>query len=347
MTRSFLCYDAPGSVLLQREPLPDCGPDQVRVDVRRSLISVGSELLVLAGKAPAGERLDDSIDALRGGATYPLRYGYACVGVVEETGSAVRTVRAGERVFAFHPHASSIVVPEGDVIPVPADLSDGSAVLYPAMETALTFAHDGAPLPGEAVLVVGLGLVGQLLLFLLTMGGAALVVGVDWDPARREATAAFLPGPCEIRSSIESAAVLARSTGVDHPDYPGFDVVFETSGNPEALNAAIGAAGFEGTLIVGSWYGRKRASLDLGGRFHRGRLTLRSSQVSTIAGAVSARWTRRRRTSAAWRFLRDERIGRIETHTVSLAHAPALYRDLAAGRRDATAYTITYDEERP
>ena len=62
--------------------------------------------------------------------------------------------------------------------------------------------------------------------------------------------------------------------GADPEDPAGFDLIYELSGAPAALNDAIAAAAFDGRIVVGSWYGAKPATLDLGRRFHRGRVRL-------------------------------------------------------------------------
>ena len=75
----------------------------------------------------------------------------------------------------------------------------------------------------------------------------------------------------------------------------GADLAYELSGAPAALDAAIAAASYDSRVVIGSWYGSKRASLDLGGRFHRSRIRLISSQVSTLAPELTGRWTKARR----------------------------------------------------
>ena len=58
-----------------------------------------------------------------------------------------------------------------------------------------------------------------------------------------------------------------------------------SSGNPAALPEALDLLAHEGTALVASWYGTKPVSLPLGGAFHRRRLVVRSTQVSTIPAA--------------------------------------------------------------
>ncbi|HRF49859.1 MAG TPA: hypothetical protein PLC98_19675, partial [Anaerolineales bacterium] len=70
------------AVAVREEPLTEPGPGTVRVDVRASAISPGTEMLVYRGEFPAELALDATLTALGGGFRYPVRYGYACVGRV-------------------------------------------------------------------------------------------------------------------------------------------------------------------------------------------------------------------------------------------------------------------------
>jgi len=77
--------------------------------------------------------------------------------------------------------------------------------------------------------------------------------------------------------------------------------------------------------VVGSWYGSKKVDLDLGSFFHRGRLTLLSSQVSSIAPALSGRWQSSRRLDVAWEMLRQVRPRACITHRFTLTDAAQAY----------------------
>ena len=70
-----------------------------------------------------------------------------------------------------------------------------------------------------------------------------------------------------------------------HPDAAPSDrdLVIETSGSGEGLRIALESAAFEGEIIEASWFGDRSVSLPLGGAFHSQRLTIRSSQVGTVA----------------------------------------------------------------
>jgi threonine dehydrogenase-like Zn-dependent dehydrogenase len=99
------------------------------------------------------------------------------------------------------------------------------------------------------------------------------------------------------------------------------DLVYELSGNPAALNPAITITGFDGRIVIGSWYGRKQTNLQLGGRFHRKRIRLISSQVSSMTPALSARWSKHRRLDTAWDMIRRIRPTQFITHQMPFSRA--------------------------
>ena len=115
----------------------------------------------------------------------------------------------------------------------------------------------------------------------------------------------------------------------------GFDLVYELSGNPSALNDAIAATRFSGRVVIGSWYGDKRAEVDLGGAFHRSRIRLISSQVSTLAPELSARWDKRRRFAVAFDALARIQPQKWITHRFPLSQAAEAYRLLDENPQEA------------
>ena len=88
------------------EPLSGPGPGQVLVKTLYSGISPGTEMLMYRNQFPAEMSLDANIPSLAGTFQYPLKYGYAAVGQVVETGTQVPTEWSERLVFAFHPHES-------------------------------------------------------------------------------------------------------------------------------------------------------------------------------------------------------------------------------------------------
>lgn len=324
-------------VRLEGRELPAPGPGEVRVATEISAVSPGSELLVYRGQAPEGTT-DDDVDPHSQGLSYPTPYGYSAVGKVEALGEGVDDGWRGRRVFAFEPHASAFVARADELLPVPEGLDPETAALYPNMETAATLVLDGAPALGERVVVFGQGVVGLLTTALLARFPLEELVTVEPSPARRELSRRF-----GADRSVAPDELDPRSQGGDGARA---DLTYELSGVPEALDAALDATGFAGRAVVGSWYGRRRVSLDLGGRFHRSRIRILASQVSTLDPARTGRWDRERRSELAWRLLGELPTPELVSHRLPLDDAERAYRLLDEGDEGVLQVVFDYRPDR-
>jgi 2-desacetyl-2-hydroxyethyl bacteriochlorophyllide A dehydrogenase len=329
-------HAGPRAVRVVEEPMPEPGAGQVSVATRVTAISAGTELLVYRGEVPDDAPLDDVLPALDGRFSWPVRYGYAAVGTITAGGAGVQPERIGREVFAFQPHRDRFVAPVTEVVPLPAGMDAEAAVLLPGVETALGLVMDGRPLPGERILVVGLGAVGLLTTGILAHMPLAALVAVDPLPERRRHALRLGAGAA---LDPDDAAALRRHLGGD-----GADLTYELTGNPAALDVAIRETGREGRLILGSWYGTRRASVDLGTHFHRGRLTVRSSQVSRIDPALCGRWSKARRLAFALELIPKLRPERLITHRFPIDDAPAAFHLLDTAPEHAIQVLITYDD---
>jgi 2-desacetyl-2-hydroxyethyl bacteriochlorophyllide A dehydrogenase len=341
MKRRAVYFNAPRQVSVQEEPLPSPAADQVLVQTLVSAISAGTELLFYRGQAPADIPVDETISALAGDFNFPLKYGYAAVGRVIDTGANVVPAWQGRLVFAFHPHESHFLSSPAELIPVPPGLSSEEAAFLPNMETAVNFLQDGQPMIGEQVVVFGQGVVGLLTTSLLARLPLAGLVTLDCASLRREKSLAL-----GAQSSLDPQApdVLAQlnSLLVMESSHTGADLTYELSGNPAALDLAIAATGINGRVVIGSWYGQKRAALDLGGRFHRSRLSLISSQVSTIAPQWSGRWSKARRLQTAWQMLRQVKPTSLISHRFPVDRAAQAYNLLDQHPEETVQVILTY-----
>jgi 2-desacetyl-2-hydroxyethyl bacteriochlorophyllide A dehydrogenase len=305
-------FVAPRRVELREVELPEVSEGHILVATEWSGISSGTELLAYRGEVDPDLPLDETLGALAGTFTYPFRYGYSAVGRVVQPAAPFQE---GQRVFAFHPHQDRFVADAREVVAVDG-LDPRAATLYPMVETALQVCLDASPRLGETVVVVGLGAVGILVAALLARSGA-VVLGSEPEPARQAAARAF--GVRAIDPDDVPEAVAAE-TG-----RRGADLVVEASGNPQALAGSLGLLAHEGTAVICSWYGTKPVSLPLGAAFHRRRLALRSTQVSTLPAALTARWDRRRRAELAWRLARELPLAVLATHAFAFEQAAEAY----------------------
>jgi 2-desacetyl-2-hydroxyethyl bacteriochlorophyllide A dehydrogenase len=326
-------FAGPRRVEIVEEELAPPPAGHVLVRTRVSAISAGTELLVYRGELPTDRPLDESLPALGGAPfAYPARYGYAAVGEVAAVGAGVLPARLGRRVFALAPHASAFVASEADVFEVPDGLDAERAALFASMETAVNLVLDGAPRLGERVAVLGQGVVGLLTTSLLARFPLEALVVVE-RVAARAARARALGGGVAVADLAEARGALEG----------GADLTFELTGDPLALDAALALTGREGRVVVGSFYGTKRAPVDLGAHFHRGRLTIASSQVSALPPALAARWDRARRRAVAWDALARLDAAALVSHRFALGRAAEAYARLDAGPVEALQMLLTYE----
>ncbi len=303
---------------------------EILVRTRWSGISGGTELLAYRGELDPAWSRDDTIGSLGGTFAYPFAYGYSCVG--EVVVSHTEGLDEGATVFAFHPHQDLFCIEGGDVVPV--DKIDArAATLFPLVETALQVALDAGPRLGQPVVVFGLGPVGILSVALLERSGAD-VVGVDVRRDRREVAGRFgirAVDAAEIDSLVDR---MTSGTGVP--------LVVEASGHPPALARALELLGHEGEVLVCSWYGTKEVSLPLGREFHRRRLQIRSTQVSTIPARLAARWDIARRRRVAAELLGDLPVKLLTSDEVPFGRAADGYAALDRGEAGVMHVELRY-----
>src|SRR6185369_11084201 len=120
------------------------------------------------------------------------------------------------------------------------------------------------------------------------------------------------------------------------------DVVVEASGDPASLDRAIAHAGREASIVVASFYGMRAAPVALGADFHRRRLALRASQVSTIPPARAPRWTLARRFDVVRRLLADPVLDALIDPPVPFDRAPGAYARLDAAPGEAAQVVFAY-----
>ncbi len=347
MKRKTLYFTAPRQVELREETLPALGVDEVLVETVCSAISAGTEMLIYQGRFPQEVETDPVISSLRGVFKYPITYGYACVGSVKEIGKEVNTDWLNRSVFSFQPHTSHFVSKPESLFSIPESFSPETACFLPNMETAVNLVQDAAPIFGERVLVLGQGVVGLLTASLLKEFPLEELVTADCFELRRQASMAI-----GVKTSFNSNAkdldnknsTADADTDKDLTAYTQrtFDLVFELSGNPSALDDALALTCFSGRVVIGSWYGEKKTEVSLGHAFHRSRIKLISSQVSTIAPELSGRWDKARRFDVAWKALERIRPDKWITHQFPIEKAAEAYQLLDENPQETIQVLITY-----
>jgi 2-desacetyl-2-hydroxyethyl bacteriochlorophyllide A dehydrogenase len=312
---------APGRGEIRSETLRSPSPDEVVVLTLFSGISRGTEALVFQGHVPATEYQRMRAPFQQGDFPAPIKYGYASVGRVE---SGPRELH-DRVVFALYPHQTRYVVDAASVYVVPTSIPPARAVLAANLETAINGLWDARPQIGDRVVVVGAGAVGCLIAWLAGRIPGCDVELVDINPAR---------------------AAVARALGVrfSKPDEAseGADLVVHASGSPAGLELALRVAAFEATIVEMSWYGDRAVPVPLGQAFHARRLTLKSSQVGSVAAPQRARWNARRRMELALSLLTDSALDALVTGESDFADMPDVMARLATDPGNTICHRIRY-----
>lgn len=298
-----LWYVGPGRAEVRPEilaPLPD---GFVRVRAVQGAISRGTEGLILAGRVPESEFQRMRAPFMAGSFPFPVKYGYATVGRVEEGAGDL----AGRHVFVLHPHQTLFDVPVTAAVPLPEGATPERAILAANMETAINAVWDAAPRTGSRIAIVGAGVLGALIAHVLgrLVPGARATL-VDIDPSR---------------------ARIAQALGADFatPETAPAerDLIFHTSASAAGLTTALNLAADEATILELSWYGAGDVPVPLGGAFHSRRLRLISSQVGKVAPSHRKDWTHRSRLELALQLTASPELDSLMAPAVAFKDLPA------------------------
>lgn len=315
-----LFYVAPGRAELRSTKSLGMEPGRIKIRSLYSGISRGTERLVFQGRLPESEWSRMRVPGQEGEFPFPVKYGYALTGLVEEGPPDL----VGQLVFTMNPHEDGFVCDAGRVMPLPEGLPPRRAVLGANMETALNAIWDSGAGPSDRIVIVGGGLVGLLV--------AAL--------------ASRLPGAEVTVVDVVDRATAARALGADFArpaDAPDeADVVFHCSASEAGLRHAIDIAGTEAAIVEMSWYGDRQVALPLGGPFHARRLRLISSQVGMVAASRRPRWSHARRLAAALALLADDRFDAVITEEVAFSDLPGALPRILAPDASGIATVVRY-----
>ncbi|NUO57686.1 MAG: zinc-binding alcohol dehydrogenase [Hamadaea sp.] len=313
----------PGAGEIREEALPPRGDDDVEVRTLYSGVSRGTETLVFRGEVPPDQYARMRAPFQAGDFPAPVKYGYLSVGVIEAGPDA------GTTVFALHPHQTRYVVPRSAVVEVPPGMDPKRAVLAGTVETAVNALWDTPPLVGDRVTVIGAGMVGCGVAAVLAKIPGVDVELVDVDEAKRAVATKI-----HARFATPAAARTGR------------DLVYHASATEAGLRTAFDLVRDEGTITELSWYGDREVSLGLGGIFHSGRITLRSSQVGRVAPARRDSRTYGDRLRTALDLLQDPAFDALLGGESAFGDLPEVLPRIAAGDLPM-CHVITYADENP
>jgi len=232
-----------GQMELAEVPFPQVGSGQVLVQTRISLISAGTERMLvefskgnLFQKAKAQpdkvkqvldkmttDGLMPTLEAVFRKLDEPLPLGYCNMGVVLEVGHGISDLKPGDRVISNGNHAEAVSVPRNLVTKVPEGVSDEQASFTVLCAIALQGIRLIRPTFGERILVFGMGLIGLVTVQLLRASGCE-VLGADFNSERLAMAEKF--GATTVNLSRGSDPI---RTAMSWTDEIGVDAVIVTA----------------------------------------------------------------------------------------------------------------------
>jgi polar amino acid transport system substrate-binding protein len=363
-----------GALELVEVPAPIAGPGQLLVQTSFSVMSPGTEKLALdfarmslLGKARSRPDLVRQVmrklrqegplstyRAVSNRLDSPQPLGYSSAGVIAAIGSGVSGFGQGDRVACagagYASHAEFVVVPENLLAHVPQGVALEHAAFATLGAIALQGLRVGAPLLGEIVAVVGLGLIGQLTVQLLRANGCR-VLGIDIDPARakraRDLGAEWSASPNDDLEAWRDQA--AAGHGADL-------VVVTASANSSApLLLAAQLCRLKGRIsIVGAMpidlerrlLYEKELELRMSMSYGPGRYDRNYEEGGFEYPLPYVRWTENRNLQAFLHAVAsgDVRLDALDTEIVPFEEAIRVYEELAKGQRRSLAAVFRYPD---
>jgi polar amino acid transport system substrate-binding protein len=357
-------------------PVPVVQPGRVLVRTAASLISAGTERALaelgqkgLLGKARERpeligkvwekvktDGLAQALEGVRDKLDQSHAVGYSAAGIVIEAASDVTDFRAGDRVACagtdYASHAEVISVPRNLCVRLPDALSFEAGAFGTVGAIALQGVRLAEPTLGESVVVIGLGLVGQLTVQLLRANGCR-VFGIDLDEARIQlARAAGADGgsvPADARAQVMAwsrgrgadACIIAAATASNEP--------IELAGEISRLKGRVVAVGLVGMNVPRNVYYQRELTLKVSLSYGPGRHDPDYEERGHDYPVAYVRWTEGRNIEA---FLDLVAAGRVDvkpliTHRFSIDEAPRAYQLISGGLKEPyLAVVLNYDTER-
>lgn len=233
-----IIFPSKGEVELQAFDLPEPREHEVRVAIRYSLMSIGTETTILHQRYAKHTHFDHMF-------SFPqLQTGVQAVGVIEAKGSAVDEFETGQRVFVRMAHRSHAVLPALDCSPVPDAMNERDACWCGLAKTAFRAAWAAPFRIGGQVLVVGAGPVAQMLVRWASAAGMQDIIVVDQAAAR-------LPFAKAGGATTTIAASLAEAgDDIATALHNAAPLIVDTTGNPEVMQQAQAVLGSYGKLLL-------------------------------------------------------------------------------------------------
>src|SRR4028119_1679686 len=366
-----------GEVSVADVPPPIAQRGRVIVRTAASLISAGTERMTvelgrksLLGKArerpdlvrqvfekAQREGLMTTLTAVQSKLNATKALGYSAAGLVTDVGDDVTDFRAGDRVACagagFASHAEVLSVPKNLCVRLP-DAVDFEAASFGTLGAiALQGVRLAEPTLGEFVVVIGLGLLGQLTVQLLKANGCR-VFGIDLDPAKIELARTLGADDGCVSGGGTHDAVLewSRGRGADAvliTAATSSDQPVELAGEISRLKGRVVAVGLVGMNVPRKIYYERELTLKVSMSYGPGRYDPEYEERGHDYPFAYVRWTEGRNIEAFLDLVAagSIRIAPLVTHRFAIEDGERAYNLIAGGTREPyLGVVLSYDTER-
>jgi predicted dehydrogenase/threonine dehydrogenase-like Zn-dependent dehydrogenase len=345
-----------GSPFVAEVPVPALQSGRVLVRTVASLISAGTEraavelvskgLLQEARQRPdlvkqvvskvKNEGLLNTLSAVRDKMATSQSLGYSAAGIVTEVAPDVSEFHIGDRVacagVGFASHAEVISVPRNLCVHLPGELSFEAGSFGTLGAIALQGVRLAQPTLGESIVVIGLGLVGQLTVQLLKANGCS-VFGLDLDPTRIALALELGADAAAVSDDNAGAQIEAWTRG------NGVDAVLVTaatdSNQPVELAAKISrlkgrvvVVGMTGLDIPRQPFYMRELSLTISMSYGPGRYDPDYEEYGHDYPLPYVRWTEKRNIESFLELVAQQRVNvdRLISHRFPIEEAERAYQ---------------------
>ncbi|MCX8500524.1 MAG: bi-domain-containing oxidoreductase [Alphaproteobacteria bacterium] len=359
-----------GRTELVTVPAPVCGPHEVLIRVYSSLISAGTEKMLinfgrssLISKARSQpERVAQVVSKIKSDgilATYdsvasklsqPIPLGYSNAGIIVEVGSKVQNFAVGDRVCSNGKHAEFVAVSANLCAKIPNSVTYEEASFASIASIALQSVRLANVNIGDRVAIIGLGLIGLLTAQILRAQGCQ-IVGIDFDKTRLDQCKSY--GAATF--TAEQADLVLQSLAFT--EQRGFDAVIiaatTVSNDPVSLAAQISRqrgkvilVGVVGLELNRDEFYKKELSFQVSCSYGPGRYDLNYEQLGQDYPFGFVRWTAQRNFTAIIELIRDGKldVNSLVSHSFDLNYFDQAY-NLIVTSSSALAVILNYDSE--
>jgi len=332
--RKTIVFTGQEKLEIREDAIPQPGSGELLVQTTCTLISSGTEMIVFTRNFSPGT-------SWSGWVKYPFLPGYLHTGRVSALGEGVEGWQVGDRVASRSNHSSHVLVPVSKAVRIPDAVSDEDATWMGLGQITQIGARAAAPQIGDSVVVIGLGLLGQLIVQYARMMGARDVIAIDTSPLRlamadSHGATQVLAMPAEV--AIDALRDLTHGHGAD--------TVYDVTGHPAAFAASLQLARRFGTVILMGDTGTPEQQHLTGDVLNRGvRIVGAHDTHPPEVPHELARWSKREMQELFLTFLArgQMQVNNLITHRFPFAKAERAYALLGHERDKAMGVMVTWE----